>query len=290
MVKRRLIDSMIDIYYGIVTPTQAMMMLAGEAPPVPKVIVQEVKKVLVDREKVMGEKDLKILEKAVHHFKQYEYGKLKEIPGNEIDIMMQECRFYNKTLKKLREKLEKKIHEKTAEEVYREVFKMLSNLFGKKSESALARDLENKLVKKGKIEQKFSKVIGEILGVKKKVKSGKLGLREVDNLKKDSIELIRALVEYAQRANLICTEKGTMMQVTYGGNRKAELVLAGKDCFLIEGKEIRKMHGDSLKMVNSSREELEKALAENKGKLSTKISGEVFHALENALGKFELVI
>src|SRR3989344_5553464 len=31
MVKRRLLDAMVDIYYGIVTPTQALMMLAGEA-------------------------------------------------------------------------------------------------------------------------------------------------------------------------------------------------------------------------------------------------------------------
>ena len=62
MVKRRLMDAMIDIYYGVVTPTQAMMMLAGEAPPVPKVIVEEVRKVLVEREKIMGEKELKSID------------------------------------------------------------------------------------------------------------------------------------------------------------------------------------------------------------------------------------
>src|SRR3989338_6858679 len=32
IVKKRLLDVMVDIYYGVVTPTQAMMMLAGEAP------------------------------------------------------------------------------------------------------------------------------------------------------------------------------------------------------------------------------------------------------------------
>ena len=290
IVKRRLIDSMIDIYYGIITPTQAMMMLAGEAPPVPKVAVQEVKKILVDRDKLMSHADLKILENAVHLFKQYEYGKLKEMSGKEIDKMMEEWKGYNKMLKKLREKIEKKIHEKTADEVYADVFKMLKNIFGNKTEKQLVNEFENKLVKKGKVEQRFSKVIGEIFNIKKKVKEGKASLKEVDNIKKDAVELIRNLVEYAQRADLICTDKGTIMQIIYSGNRKAELVLTGKECFLIEGKEIRKITGDKLELVPSTKEELEKALAETKGKLSTRISGEVFHALEKALGKFEVII
>src|SRR3990172_2403443 len=289
-VKRRLIDAMIDIYYGILTPTQAMMMLAGEAPPVPKVAVEEVRKTLVQRDKVMSEADLKTLEKAVHLFKQYEYGKLKEISGKEIDQLLKEWRDYGKMLKSLREKLEKKIHEKTADEVYRDVFKMLRNVFGNKAEKELVKEFESKLVKKGKIEQRFLKVLDGISNVKKKVKAGKASLKEVDNMKKDAIEFIRALVEYAQRAELVCSEKGTMMQIIYSGNRKAELVLTGRDCFLVEGKEIRKIQGDKLELMKSSKEELEKALAESKGKLSTKISGEVFHALEKALGKFDVII
>lgn len=290
IVKRRLIDAMVDIYYGIVTPTQAMMMLAGEAPPAPKVIVQEVKRALVDKEKVMSHIDLKILEKAVHLFKQYEYGKLKEYPGAEIDKLLKECREYNKRLKKLREKIESKLHEKTAVEVYEDVFKILKNIFGDKGQNQLIKDFESKLVRKGKIEQRFSKIVREISDIKKRVKAGKLNLKEVDNMKKDAIELIRNLVEYAQRADLMRTEKGTVMQVIYSGNRKAELVLTGKECFLIEGKDIRKIAGDKLTLAKSSREELEKALAESKGKLSTKISGEVFHALEKALGRFEIII
>ncbi len=290
MVKRRLIDAMIDIYYGVLTPTQALIMLSGMAPPTHKETPKVFKEIFFDKEKMVDKKYVKIIEKDVDMFRQYEYGKLKEIPGKEIDKMVAEWKDYSKMLQKLREKIEKRIHEKTAEEVYADVFKMLKNLFGNKSQNQLIGEFENKLVKKGKIEQRFSKIVREISNVKKRVEAGKISLKEVDNMKKDAIELIRALVEYAQRADLICTEKGTIMQVIYSGNRKAELVLAGKDCFLIEGKEIKRIHGDSLKLIDSSKEELEKALAENKGKLSTKISGEVFHALENALGKFEIII
>src|SRR3989344_1352784 len=36
MAERRLIDAMIDIYYGVLTPSQALIMLYGLPPPIPK--------------------------------------------------------------------------------------------------------------------------------------------------------------------------------------------------------------------------------------------------------------
>jgi uncharacterized protein (UPF0332 family)/predicted nucleotidyltransferase len=290
MVKRRLMDAMIDVYYGVLTPTQAMFMIYGMGPPVHKQCPQAFKEIFFEKEKMVDMKYVKILDKAVDLFRQYEYGKLKSISGKEIDKLIGDWKDYTEMLKKLRQKIEKKVHEKTAKDVYADVFNTLKNVFGKKSDSALVSDLKNKLIKKGKIEQRFAKIIDEVTAVEKKVKSGKMSLKDVDNMKKDAIELTRALVEYAQRANLVCAEKGTMMQIIYDGNRRAELVLAGKDNFLVEGKDIKKITGDKLSLIPSSKEELEKALAESKGKLSTKISGEVFHALENALGKFEIVI
>ena len=284
LVKRRLLDAMIEVYYGIVTPTQAMMMLAGEAPPVPKAIVDEVRKVLVDREKIMAEKELKVLNRVVKLFKQYEYGKLKEIPGKEVDELLEEGRKYNKMLKELRKKIEKRFHEKTAEEIYEQVFKLLRTFFGDKKESDLLKDFENKMIKKGKMESRFIKVIKEIIGLKGKIKSNKLGQKEVDSMKKDAIELIASLTEYGQRADLVSAEKGTM-QISYG-NRKAELVLMGEINFLIEGNSIRKIHNG--KITESNKEEFEKVFNDNKGKLSTKVSGELFKLLEKELGKFEI--
>jgi predicted nucleotidyltransferase len=284
MVKRRLLDAMVDIYYGILTPTQSMMMLAGEAPPIPKTAVQEVRKILVEKEKVMTEADLKILEKAVYLFKQYEYGKLKEYPGKDLDIFMKECIDFNKRLKGIRKKIEKKMQEKTAEDIYGEVFKLLKTFFGEKSQESLIKEFESKMIKKGKISPRFSVILKRLVNTKGKIKSGKLDQKEVDSVKKDAIELIESLVEYAQRADLVSAEKSTM-HITYG-NRRAELFLLGSDNFLIEGKEIKKVHNN--KLVPSTREELEKALQENKGKLSTKISGEIFHILEKELGKFDI--
>ena len=96
---------------------------------------------------------------------------------------------------------------------------------------------------------------------------------------------MNALVEYAQRADLITAEKGTML-ITYSGNRKAELVLTENAVFLIEGKDIKRIEKE--KLVESGREEFEKALADSKGKLTVKVSVDIFNTLEKALGKFEI--
>lgn len=283
-VKRRLLDAMVDIYWGIVTPTQAMMMLAGEAPPVPKTIVQDVKKVFIEKEKLVSEKDLQTLEKAVNLYKQYEYGKLKEYPGKEIDQLMSEAKKYNAMLKELRGKLEKRMQEKTAEELYEEVFKLLKTLFGSKNQTELVEEFESKIVKKGKIQPRFLKVLRELVNAKGKIKSGKLNQKEVDSVKRDAFELMEALVEYAQRADLITSRKGTM-QISYNG-RKAELVLLGEHNFLIEGKSIKEISNGKLKEVKQ--EDFEKLFAEHKGKFTTKVPGDVFSTLRKELGDFEI--
>lgn len=285
IVKRRLLDAMVDIYYGVVTPTQALMMLAGLAPPTHKEAPAAFREEFFTKKKMVEEKYVKILEKAVHLFRQYEYGKIKEFPGKEVDIFMQECRDYNKKLKSLREKIEKDMHQKGIQELYDNIFKMLENFFGKKNKNELVKEFENKLVKKGKIQPRFSTIIKEIVKAKEKVKSSKES-KGMDNLKKDAIELLNSLVEYGQRADIVTAEKG-VMQINYQ-NRKAELALMGKVNFLIEGKEIKKIENGKIEL--STKEEFEKALNENKGKLNTVISVDVFLALEKALGKFDILM
>ena len=286
IVKKRLLDVMVDIYYGVVTPTQAMMMLAGEAPPVPKEIVSEVKKVLVEREKVMPPQALKTLEKAVMLFKEYEYGKLKDFSGTEVDKFMKETLEYNKMLNELRMKLEKRIQNKTAEEIYEEVFKILKTILGSGSQEYLIKEFEEKLVDKGKISPRFLGILKELVNIKRKLQAGKLSQIEVDKAKRDAYELITSLVEYAQRKDIIKTQKD-VIEISYQG-RKAELVLMGEENFLVEGNSIKKFHAG--KLVPSNKREFEESIGKHKEKLGHKIPGEIFMILEKELGKFEIVL
>ena len=176
------------------------------------------------------------------------------------------------------------MNQKSVDDLYNNVFKLLSTFFGNRKENELIKEFESKMVKKGKISPRFFKILNELINAKAKIKSGKLDAMQVDNVKKDAIELINSLVEYGQRTDLVTAEKGTM-QISYQ-NRKAELVLLGEKNFLIEGKEIKKIENGKLR--NSSKEEFEKVFADNKGKLHTSVSADVFIALEKALGKFEI--
>jgi predicted nucleotidyltransferase len=162
LVKRRLMDAMIDIYWGVITPTQALMMLAGHAPPVPKTMVQEVKQVFIDKEKIMGMKELKILEKVVKMYKDYEHGKLTSVSGEEIDTLLKESKHYDTKLKELRKKLETRMIEHTAEAVHKEVFELLTSLFGTKAKNGLISSFETNLVKQGKMQKRFLPVLKEV--------------------------------------------------------------------------------------------------------------------------------
>jgi predicted nucleotidyltransferase len=54
IIKKRLIDIVVnEVYWGIITPSQALLMLYGVPPPVPKEIVGEMKRIFLDKEKIL---------------------------------------------------------------------------------------------------------------------------------------------------------------------------------------------------------------------------------------------
>ncbi len=285
LVKRRMLDAMVDIYWGVVTPTQALMMLVGHAPPVPKEMVSSVKKVLVDDEKVMGMKELNFLEKAVKLYKDYEHGKLKDIPGKDVDVLLEESKEYDKKLKEIRKKLEKKLIDDDADKIYEETFDLLKKIFGSKGREKLIEDFEKELVNKGKVQKRFIPILNDIVKVKQKVKSDKISKIEIDNLRRDSGVLIKELIDYAQRKELIATEKG-VIQVKFGDNKIGELVLTDAGAFFVEAGRIMKITDDKFKI--SDKETLEKSIAETKDRASVKLKSDVLNVLGKELGDYSL--
>jgi len=285
LLKRRMIDAMMDLYYGVVTPTQAMMMLSGRAPPVPKTMVAEVKKALVEEEKVMSLKELKTLEKLVKLFKDYEHGKLKEISGTEIDALSKEFKEYSKKMKDLRSKLEKKMQEKQAEKINETTLNLMKKILGNKSQEALIVELEKELVKKGKLPEKMLPIAKEVAKLKLKAKGGKLSQGEMYKISRESSELIDSLTEYAQRKELVSLERGIAQIIFDKG--KAEILSTEKDIFLVEqnGK-ISKVQGSS--MEESNKEELEAALKETKRQLRFSLPIDALEAIKKKFGDFTI--
>ncbi|MEI6731616.1 MAG: nucleotidyltransferase domain-containing protein [archaeon] len=284
IVNRRLLDAMVDIYYGILTPTQAMMMLAGMAPPTHKESPKVFREEFFEKKKLVEEKYVKILEKAINLFRSYEYGTLKKFSGTELDKLMEEGREYNKMIKGLQTKIEKNMREKNADEIYENVFHLLKTLFGNKSQSELMEEFESKVIKKGKMQPRFSKIMKEVVHIKKHVKEGKLTQRESESAKRDALELINGLVEYAQRSDLIKAKKD-VIAIKYNG-RKAELVILGKDAFIIEGTVVKKVEGD--KLVPADQKKFEEDLKKTREDFSLNVPSELLVTLKKILGDFEL--
>lgn len=287
LFKRRLLDAFVDIYWGVVTPTQALMMLAGHAPPVPKTMAAEVKEVFVDKEKLMELKEWKYLEKILKLWKDYEHGRMKEIAGKEVDVLYQEFENYMKKMKEMREKLELKLREYDSERFHTEVFKLLKSILGDKNQEELIKDFDKELVKKGRVEPRMLGILKEVAEVKAKAKNKKVSQGEIHEIGRNAAELINALIEYAQRKELVALEKG-VIQVAYEENKKAEIVLTDSGEFIADERGIWKLSGK--KIVKSDKKELEEAIAKTKDRTKVKLNSELLEALKKEYKNFEIIL
>jgi predicted nucleotidyltransferase/uncharacterized protein (UPF0332 family) len=288
--KMALMDILIhDIYYGVLTPSQALLMLYGLPPPTPKQTVSEMKRVFFDKEKMLEKKYINILEKIVGLFKDYEHEKLKEIKGGVIDGLLKDTEDYIKRLKELREQIEKDAQKKTIEQINSEIFKLLEIIFGKKTHEKLVEDFERELVKAGKIQGHSSGILKKVISAKQEMKKGKPNPHKVNELRKDATILINELIDYSQRKDLMKLEK-TKMKIRYeeeGKEKFGEIFVCEKKSFLVLGNKIKKITD---KIHDSNLEELSKEIEEQRGKQQTEMNPRIFDLVRKEVGDFEIVL
>ncbi|MBT4166427.1 nucleotidyltransferase domain-containing protein [archaeon] len=285
MADRRLMDIVMgDIYYGALTPTQGLLMLYGVPPTSPKETVAEVKKIFVDKEKLLEKKYWDILEEIViKYFKGYEHGKVKSVTGKEVDKLLKNSGEYLKRLKELREELEKRMMEKNFHEIYDNVFEIMKSMFGKKAESVLIKSYEKELINKGKANPKYLHTLNKLVAMNKEYKNKKIpGKYEFENLRKDSVYLVESLIEYSQRKELGLIEKSKV--VLSFDDKHADLFLTNP-VFLVEGDKVRKVEGK--KLVEGTQNEFNQVIANHKG-VKGRLSGELLGVLEDELGEFDI--
>lgn len=282
-VDRRLLDIlMIDIYWGVLTPTQGVLMLYGLAPPTHKETVELFKETFVTKEKLIEQKYADILhEVVIKYFKGYEHGKIKKISGTDLDIIYKKSLDYIKRLKDLRKQIEVRVQENLIKSVYEETFGMVGALIDKKEEKEILKEFEKQMVKTGKFPKKFLENLEFIAKTKKgileekknpKTKKDPKGkkkvdimtgkeINHVDQARKLGQEIVDTLIEYNQRCDLNSLNKSRFL--IDNGKRKAELFFL-KETFIIEEGIVKKVSENSLKESNI--EELNKALEEHKNK------------------------
>ncbi|MCH8003287.1 MAG: nucleotidyltransferase domain-containing protein [Nanoarchaeota archaeon] len=286
-----------DIYYAILTPSQAALMLHGIPPPAPKETATLMREIFVQKEKLLEEKYIKILEKIIDTRKSIEHGEKKEITGKEIDELLGESDKYLKRIKRLFTQIEKIKEEEDMLKVYETIVTIIRDVLRiegieKVEDEEIVKLFEDKLISQGKLPVKFLRILNEIIKAKKDYDDKKLTRIEVEKVKKDSNEFIKFLVEYIQRKRGREIERAKI-RVKHG-NRYGEVILLGKEAFIIhdidhEEKELSKAKikedGSLGTTQKSSLEELEKALAKVKIPPKVFIKEPIFEDLKSIFGK-----
>ena len=286
-----------DIYYALLTPSQAALMLYGVAPPSPKETGALMREIFVHKEKLLEEKFVKIMEKVVEVRKAIEHGEKKELSGKEIDELLGDGDKYLKRIKRLFTQIEKIREDHEMLNVYDTITTVLRDVLKlegieKAKDNELIHFAEDKLVTEGKMPSKFFRTLQEIMKAKKDYDEKKLSKVEIEKLHLESGSLIKFLVEHMQRKR--SRELASLRIRVKHGSKFGEVVLLGGNAYIIhdidnEDKELSKAKlnddGSLGPIEKSSLEELEKALAGIQNPQRVSIKEPIFEDLKKVFGK-----
>ena len=224
-----------DIYYSVLNPSQAVLMLYGVSPPTPKETVMLFNELMVKKEKLIEPKYVLILEKSVKTFKDIEHGNLKEITGKEIDLLIKDADNYLHRIQKVFEEIERRREKETIAETYEASLNIIKECLAhdkvKFTEITLEKAFED-YVKKNKIPSFIFQVFKDLKKAKKDYDLKKLTKAEAEKVKKDSRAMTRILLEFIQRKKAFSLFR-SKLRFKYG-DVTGEIYLFDKIAFILE--------------------------------------------------------
>ncbi|MBS3135598.1 nucleotidyltransferase domain-containing protein [Candidatus Woesearchaeota archaeon] len=286
-----------DIYYAILTPSQAALMMYGVPPPAPRETAELMRDIFVKKEKLLESKYVEILDRNINVRKDIEHGTKKELSGKEVDQLLEDADKYLKRIKRLFSEIEKIKEKEDVVQVYENSITAIRDVLriegiSKAADSEIVTVFEDELISKGLVPAKYLRILNCIIKARKDYEANKLTKQEVENAKKDSHNLVKFLVEYIQRKRGREIEKAKI-RFKYG-NKYGEVLLAGKNAFIIhdidgQEKDISKGrlndNGGLESIEKSSLEEYEKALSKVSIPENVLIKEAIFENLRELFGK-----
>lgn len=286
-----------DIYYALLTPSQAALMLYGVAPPSPKETGSLMREIFVQKENLLEDKFIKILERVVETRKAIEHGEKKELSGKEIDELLTDGNKYLKRIKRLFTQIEKIREEQEMLNIYDTITTVVRDVLRlegveKVKETEMLHLVEDKLVSEGKMPSKFFRTLQELMKAKKDYDEKKLSKVEIEKIHQDAGSFIKFLVEHMQRKR--GRELDRLKIRVKHGNKFGEVILLGDEAYIThdidnEEKELSKAKINSDGSLNtlekSSLEDMEKALAKIEAPQKTSIKEPIFEDLKRIFGK-----
>jgi len=295
-VKRKLNDIVtVDIFWGIITPSQAVLMLYGVAPPTPKETVPLMKEIFVEKEKLLEQKYVDILDRIVTLYKKYEHEEIKTISGKEIDTLLEQSSEYIKRLKELMQQIEKRTAEQEVDQIYNTVFDLIKNILGPVTESTVLAKFDKELIKKSRLSPRAFALLKNIIEIKKKYKQKKITKQDIGSARLASHELISSLLEYIQRSELL-EEQKHKIEFYYKAeeqgkevSKKGEIFIFKDAVFVIPNineEAIKKFSAG--KLVDADRVELKKYMAKGE-RVPRRLTPELLNLLKKLFNDFELI-
>lgn len=287
-----------DLYYAMLNPAQAALMLYGIAPPTPKETIKLMEDIFVKKEKLLEKKYVDILVKIRKYYKDIEHGVLKEVKGKEIDDLLSGAEDYIKRIKKLFEQIQTRRDNEGVEEMYNSCMSAVedalkANEIKVESKSKLVSTFKKNLVDDKKIfPAKYMDTLKLIIDTKNSYKTKKVSWSELEKIRREARGFIRGVIEYVQRKRGYEFERAKV-KFKYG-DQYGEALLLDKFAFIIKDidakeKEIDKAEikkdGSLGKVVKSSLEELEKELMKKKVPQKVFIKEKIFESLKTLFGK-----
>ena len=286
-----------DIYYAILTPSQAALMMHGIAPPAPKETAELLRKIFVEKEKMLESSMVNILDDVIKIRKDIEHGTKDSLSGKEIDDLLKDGRKYLEGIKNLFAKIEVKRERKDVLTIYDHVVTIIRDIMrfegiDKIPEENLSKIFNSELINPGKIPSKYKRLLDLVIKAKKDYEAKKLSKQEVEDVKKKSGELIKFLVEYLQRKRGRELERAKI-KIKHG-DKCGEVLLLDNIAFIVtdvdsEHREITKAalmpDGRLGRIEQSNPEELEKHLAKIEIPPKVFIKEKIFEDLEGIFGK-----
>lgn len=285
-----------DLYYALLNPSQAALMLYGLTPPTPKETVSLMDEIFVKKEKLLEKKYVEMLERVRKYYKDIEHGKCKEISGKDIDAFLKDTEDYLNRIKKLFNQLYARRDKETLDEMHDECVKISRNaleLSGvKAADSSLLNKFKKHLVEKGIVHKKGLDALRDVVNAKKNWSRKKLSHPELEKIKREGRVFVRVVFDYCQRKRAVEIERAKI-RFKYG-NAYGEAILLDDIAFVIDdvsakekkiGKAKLGRDGSLGRLEDSSMAELEEHVSKVKMPAQVFIREKTFEDLRKLFGK-----
>ncbi|MEK6932802.1 MAG: hypothetical protein AABW56_03340 [Nanoarchaeota archaeon] len=219
-----------DIYYSVLNPAQAVLMLYGVNPPTPLETIDLMQEIFVKKEKILEEKYVKFLEKVREMYKGVEHGKIKEVSGAEIDDLVKQVREYLDSVKKLFASLEKKAETESLDDVYNACIAVTRDLFTALdiNENGEVENVLKKIVDKGLVPKRYLLTLQKIV----KARNVKVTKAENEKLRREARLYIKSILEFVQSKRGFERER-SKLKFRYG-DKEGELFVIHDKVFIIK--------------------------------------------------------